>query len=284
MKALLQKTRFAVLDMEDAPHLSRWFGAREDRVARALGRTGIGTGAESYEFWGLILTRSTFINRSQPRICPACLAESGICAAAWEVSANVACSRHGALLISGCPGCAGAVRWDRPHLFQCSCGWSLLMATAEACSDEERDVAGWMEGHLGLAPRHQCTTSLGRLLSPLGLDAGLHALGALGTVRDQNSDSTPTDFSKRKRNSTVKARQSIERACSVLEQVNMGAGLPHKLKMPLAARQLLAEATASAYSPAERQLALSLLAALGRLGSKSRWSGRNPQLSQLELF
>lgn len=254
VKNMLGKTRFAVLDAEDAPTLSRWFGADPKQLARALGRTGTGSEPDTYELAGATLTRSYFLNRSQPRVCARCLKESGICRLAWEISANPACSSHGHLLTAICPSCCGALRWDRPHSVQCRCGWSLQMTATEPASSEELDVSAWIEARLGNQAQPTPRTGLGRLFAPLGLDAGLHILGALGSFAERARTPVPMRAEARKRNSIVNARQNITHAMRALDAIGNGAAWSSKICFPLSAHELLAEAAACAYAPPERQL------------------------------
>jgi hypothetical protein len=90
----LGKSQFAVLDAVDAPMLHKWFGADIDELEFALGKTSVGTGEHGYMYAGGPVGRSYFINRTYPRICPACTRESGCCRIAWDVSLVVACARH----------------------------------------------------------------------------------------------------------------------------------------------------------------------------------------------
>ncbi|MES2186638.1 MAG: TniQ family protein [Pseudomonadota bacterium] len=284
VKARLGKSRFAVLDMLDAPLLGRWFGADSARLARALGMTTTGSEPDGYEFGGAVLTRSYFINRGLPRICGDCLATSGNCKIAWELSACCACPEHELALIDCCGTCQKALRWDRPGLNECRCGYALTICAGRGvATPEELDVAKWVEDKLTASSCPGVATTLGRLLRPLSLDAGLHVLQALASMHDAHGARSLTAAMRRK-NSLVCARSGIAAAARALALLDSGATDLLQRGASTAAIELLAEAASSEYSPADRSLAFSLLAELVRRPRHARWSSRFPQLSQRSLF
>lgn len=283
VKKMLGKTRFAVLDAADAGEISRWFGAEPLRLALALGHTGIGSEPEAYELGGLRLSRSYFINRSQPRICCACLAKDGYCRLAWELCVVTTCSLHSTTLCQACPNCGQALRWDRPHLSQCRCGWVLGSVACETPVAEEIDVACWIERAFRMDARPSPTTPLGRLLDPLSLDAGLHILSALASVKHgRTRHATSIQPQLRKRNSLASAREAIANAAVALDQ--LARGRQGHWRVPVSAMELLAEACASSYAAADRQLAISILASLRCKPATANWGSRFPQTSQLPLL
>ncbi len=283
VKAMLGKTRFAVLDAGDARQIAYWFGADVDHLALALGRMGTGEEPDVYELGGTTFTRSYFLNRGQPRVCVSCLQETGRSKLAWEVSANCACPAHGILLTAACPNCSAALRWDRPSIAQCRCGWFLSTARPEKPTLEEVDVAGWIEQAFTEDARRSSSTQLGRLLEPIGLDAGLHILAALSKVRlDQGDAVVELSPQVRRRNSLAHARAVIARAAANVEDLR--TGLKGNWKAPSTAIELLVEACAASYAPADRQLALSVIANLRCKPTTSDWKSKFPQSSQLALF
>lgn len=284
VKAMLGKSRFAVLDAADSGRISRWFGANERRLAIALGWTGTGGEPEAYEIGGTQLTRSYFINRSQPRVCGDCLAAGGMCKVSWEISAMTACHAHQKLLVSDCQHCGKPLRWDRPHVAQCRCGW-VLYTSGGSATTEQLDIAAWIDrAFLPAANHHQSETQLGRLIDPLSLDAGLHILHALSAMSVPSASLGPIPIQARRGNSLLTASRVIMQAAEALEHVRRGVGNRTPLRIPSSAVELLAEAASGVYTLADRSLAHSLLVALPGRGSQTRWSSRFPQLSQLSLF
>lgn len=73
----------------------------------------------------------TSILLSVRRVCPACLADSGISCMAWEVKACVACPTHRCLLVSKCPGCDRDLTWKTSDASECSCGQVLANLARE---------------------------------------------------------------------------------------------------------------------------------------------------------
>lgn len=283
VKAMLGKTRFAVLDAGDAVQIAHWFGADVDHLALALGRMGTGEEPDVYELGGTTFTRSYFLNRGQPRVCVSCLKETGRSKLAWEVSANCACSAHGILLMAACPNCSANLRWDRPSIAQCRCGWFLRTALPEKATPEEIDIAGWIEQALTKDARRNPMTQFGRLLDPLSLDAGLHILSALSAVRPVRRDTVvDTHPQVRRRNSLAHARAVIARATVTLEDLRKGR--QGHWRVPSSAIELLLEACAASYAPADRQLALSIIASLRCKPATGDWKSKFPQTSQLAFF
>lgn len=285
VKAMLGKSRFVVLDAADAPRISIWFGADLGLLARALGWTGTGSEPEVYELSGHRLTRSYFLNRSQPRVCGDCLAAGSVCRVSWELSAMTACPTHGRLLIAGCEACGKALRWDRPHMAQCRCGWTLHLS-GEPSTDEQLDISGWIEGaFVPSVVAHRPRTPLGRLVEPLSLDAGLHIVYALASMKFERPRHTQQQWCQvARRNSLENSAGVIMHAAGALDCLQRSVGQRGSLRLPSSALELLAEAASCAYTIADRSLAHSLLTATSGRCFHSRWSSRFPQLSQLPLF
>lgn len=60
-----------------------------------------------------------------PKICPHCIAESGVVDAAWDLRIMLACPKHGAALVDRCPACQRKLTWFRRGLDRCRCGHRL---------------------------------------------------------------------------------------------------------------------------------------------------------------
>lgn len=284
VKELLGKSRFAVLGAEDAFWLSKWFGAERGRLEVALGRTGVGSERDEYELAGVALTRSYFVNRSQPRVCPQCLSAVGVCRSSWELTLATTCAFHSAVLRSECSACGKQLRWDRPHLRQCRCGWVLDLGKQEKSDALECDVAGWIEHGTGLAASWAPATLLGRMLEPLSLDAGMHVVWALASLVDRGSIVSSRPAEHRKKNSLATAKQLVRNAAASLEAIACGARPGAGLRVSGTTLELLSDAVSCNYSASDRQLAMSLLAVLTGRPAKMTWRSKFPQLAQLTLF
>lgn len=128
VKTMLGCSRFQTLYAQDAPQLAHWFGASVQRLSYALESNDGSKRGESATYLGHRLGRSYFLNRSHPRVCPDCVRELGYCRAAWDFTLSVACVRHQRLLIDRCPACTLPLKWTRPDLCLCDCGypWETL--------------------------------------------------------------------------------------------------------------------------------------------------------------
>lgn len=294
VKRWLGRSQYSVLDGEDAPILQQWFGADVDELRFALGRIATGRGERDYEYAGQAIGRSYFVNRSYPRICPACIEGDGICRLAWDVSLVVACERHGGLLVDRCHYCQKFLTWNRPAVDTCVCSTRLVepqsIRTAEPL---EIQFSDWVSRRIDMnredveheAPRPQSLTALMSLLWPLSLDGGLHIAYALGTAAGYESgeDSELGAASTRPREQLQKARQMLRRAGMLSEKIAKQEILSFRVSRPSVVIGLLAEAAAAQASPQDRSLAHSLLLTIMHQKS-SKWSGTHPQLSQISLF
>lgn len=216
IKKMLGKSRFVVLSQEDAPRLSRWFGADQEELGIALGATHIGHEAESYLFGGIELSKSYFINRSQPRVCSACLEEGKPCSLAWEISLMTSCPIHKISLLDICPDCHKKIRWDRPHIDMCRCGWSLI-TTAHTSTQEENEVSEWIEFCLfrKILPRPH-TTSIGTTLSHMDLNTGLILIYSLCSTHIFTTDGARTLNLSLRKNHLSNVKSLIQKSSILL--------------------------------------------------------------------
>lgn len=294
LKQWLGKSRFAVLDAADAPLLSRWFGADERSLEFSLGRVSSGRGeAAGYVYAGQKLGRSYFLKRSYPRVCPACIRESGRCSLAWDISPVVACPRHRIILMDSCSHCQHPVSWSRPGLRACSCGveWDAD-AALERPTSIELSFARWVGAHVedgGIVdteseqvPRLGGESALMTLLKPLSLDGGLHITYALGTA--SGYDEQHLEHEPRQRVPLKKARRLLRTADALAEKVLRLEPIHFRIQHPSVIVQLLAECASAQADQADRNLAHSLLLFVFRQKARTSWAGRHPQLSQLPLF
>ena len=62
------------------------------------------------------------LRHHRPRICPACLAQSGYCRKQWDFSAITSCPIHQTMLLENCPACGKPITWFRKSVSHCPCG------------------------------------------------------------------------------------------------------------------------------------------------------------------
>lgn len=224
IKSMLGKTHSMAFDAHDAPYLSHWFGASEQRLAFALEKIEQGKRSSGCSYAGQPLGRSYFLARSFPRICPDCINEFGYCRQAWDLALCVACVRHQRVLIDACSICARALSWNRPTMNACSCGslWMENTEVGQPSSDElliahvidqrmpdESRAGGWQSPVLPWS-------SWGALLQHLSLDGVMRIIFALATAAAYDF-TAPVE--PRLRRAMSKARQTIR----------MAAGFGHKV-------------------------------------------------------
>ncbi|WP_166481727.1 TniQ family protein [Scytonema sp. UIC 10036] len=59
------------------------------------------------------------------KLCPQCLKESAYCQMIWDCQIVKACPKHQCLLIQKCPACQKDIKWSRPGVTQCKCGFDF---------------------------------------------------------------------------------------------------------------------------------------------------------------
>lgn len=298
LKTLLGKSRFATLDAVDTPLLHRWFGADEKALDHALGWTHTGQNTDGYFYAGQALGRSYFLNRSYPRICFQCLKAQGHCPAVWDFSLSTACAKHETVLLDICPNCTRTISWNRPAPAVCNCHLAFpTEAELSKATRLETQFSAWCEQRSNciyeptIESDHssQCIASdrdtlepLMRLIWPLSLNGGLHVTYALAAAAGYERSIAQT--SPRPKTPLKKAQQCLFKANELAGLVCQLDKLQLRLQRPSVVIQLLADCMTGEAPPADRQLAQSLLATVLHQKRKTRWSGINPQLSQLMLF
>lgn len=298
LKTWLGKSRFAALDAADAPMLHRWFGADEDLLAFALGRTATGRRDTGYAYAGQSMGRSYFLNRTYPRVCPECLKENGRCLIAWDMSLVVACVKHHRTLMDCCDYCQRALSWNRPRLGICSCSMEMgVLESSQTPTSLEIQFATWVSDRVSRyseefrstfqlevseMTRPMGLTALMRLIWPLSLDGGFHIAYALGTAAGY--DEQHLCVSPRPKTPLKKARQVLRMANELAEKIIRLEPVEFRVSRPSVVVQLLAESACAQGNSADRSLAQSILVAVMHNKNRSTLSGQNPHLAQLPLF
>lgn len=290
VKRWLGKSHSAALDKEDAELLRKWFGADHHRLCAALGRLTVGKRDQSFEYANQPLGRSYFINRIHPRVCPACLVETGMCKTAWDFSLTVACSHHQRHLVEKCSQCLRNLTWSRPAPRICSCGVPIEKApTGESPSVAELEFSAWVE-HQCVAPSKVPRGSwnpsgpsspLMQLIWPLSLNGGFHIAYALGTAAMYDTGASCKKL--RHRSPLEKARSILCRAMNIADRVSKLEHIQLSVSRPRVVVDLLADVVSASSSRAERGLAQSLMSTVLSQG-RARLSGSHPQLAQMALF
>lgn len=128
------------------------------------------------------------LRRTRPQICASCVHLFGYCRASWEYSLVTACECHRTPLLDACGRCGEPLRWDRPRIDQCSCGWPLG-ASQSRCDDSELAIARLVVARLDGRPCRTVIQSLGLplFLSEMSLDGVFSILHAFGDLKEPTS-------------------------------------------------------------------------------------------------
>ncbi len=94
---------------------------------------------------------NTFFSRNHlrhqhPQICPACIHVDGYCHRIWDISLVTVCRKHRRRLIDRCRHCHSIIRWDRPAIDVCHCGYPFISDhDSEFISQELLDLSKLLE-------------------------------------------------------------------------------------------------------------------------------------------
>lgn len=97
----------------------------ESWLANGLGRIQKENGVPSLHCWGHKFYSTNHVRRQWPQLCPECVHLDGYCHRAWELSMATVCSKHKRLLTDECMHCHSRLRWDRPSVDICHCGYGF---------------------------------------------------------------------------------------------------------------------------------------------------------------
>lgn len=289
VKTMLGCSRFQTLYARDAPQLAHWFGASVQRLSYALEADDCDKCLDGATYMGQKLGRSYFLNRLHPRVCPDCVHELGYCRAAWDLTLTVACVRHRRLLIDRCPACTLPLKWTRPDLCLCDCGypWQTLDFRSSATDaelfvaqlidlrmdDQERLVRG---DTVWVSPQGDEMNALRQFMKNLSLDGVSRALFAFATAAGYQADVPPE---RRLRSAMPKAQQTIAMSIAV------GTKLTQQKRFSLTSSpsvliDLLKEVSAEFSATAiDISVAQSLFGAF----QSSKWARSSKQVSQSQL-
>lgn len=286
----------ATLDEQQANNISRWFGANPERLRYALGTIAY-TNEGPTIYGGHRLSKATFLNRTQPRVCPLCIQDDGLCKLAWDFSLVTTCDKHRMSLVDYCSSCGKRIQWERPTVETCRCYSPLSQSQNFHVPHEvEFEFAHWVklqiqnkwfdealrkEAYESLAELKP-TSSLMQLLWPLSLDAGLLVAVALSTASGQAFDMH--ESSRRRLNPLQRSQVALMIANELATQLKERNFSQLHLKSASAVFDLISTCISHEFSASDRGFAQSLLATVLGHYKLQKWSSATPQLSQLMLF
>jgi hypothetical protein len=141
-----------------------------------------GDGTRRWRLGDEWITRDVFVRTQTKVLCPRCMCEDRVHRGVWDLTLYAACPRHQCQLLERCPACARQIRWNRPRLSACHCGFLFQAASAVPCSRAALDLARIIETRVSdsVSLGHINNVEAAERLAPLGLDAAMKAVWLLG--------------------------------------------------------------------------------------------------------
>ena len=123
----------AAVDVDDMHGLAQYcrLTAPEADNLSGIVRRGAGQ-AIAWRIAGEWITKSAFVAPHRAKICPRCLSEHGYIHGAWVMTFYTVCAEHRLQLVTRCPSCNRALKWQRRHVGRCGCGCDLTQAASVA--------------------------------------------------------------------------------------------------------------------------------------------------------
>jgi hypothetical protein len=118
-------------------HIAVLAGCAE-RDVECLGTVSLGE--RKVRFPGDRVTLVHMVNRVHPRVCPACLRDSKVLRAAWDLELWIGCPKHGCLMLDRCPNCEQPLFWGRRCLDRCCDRYPFAEANTPALSRTAKDL------------------------------------------------------------------------------------------------------------------------------------------------
>lgn len=112
----------------DLSPLATFFGvsvkALKAMMYQSASRRGSTSKVKLISCGGVMMRR--LLRLAHPKICPACIRETGYIRWAWDLVPVTICPNHKIILLDKCPNCSKAVSWNRRQLGTCRCGCNWL--------------------------------------------------------------------------------------------------------------------------------------------------------------
>lgn len=78
------------------------------------------------------------------KLCPYCLTESAYCRKIWDWDLVKACYLHQCVLINKCPSCQKNIRWSRPAVTRCRCGFDFRSHYAQTATSNQVNLSAYL--------------------------------------------------------------------------------------------------------------------------------------------
>lgn len=210
-----------------AKKIAYMFGANPNQVIRSMPQTFKRNGNLVTSLMGNEFQRTFLVRATRPQICTQCLEHLQRTLVVWDLSLVTTCPLHKIKLTDVCPNCSKFLRWRRPDLYTCFCGFDYRQSKAERGSDE----CVWLSQHIqhlftGAPPLYYGNMALDnkfRVLVGFNLDILMRVIRALGLSIGLNTgDIVPGRVTKVL--STQEAVSVVNRAFARLSGLTLNSG------------------------------------------------------------
>lgn len=89
------------------------------------------------------------IHKGATQLCPDCLKEAPYARLLWDSKISRTCPIHRCNLINKCPQCQQLIKWSRPGVACCQCGFDFRNSLATAANDAQVNFSLYLYGHFG---------------------------------------------------------------------------------------------------------------------------------------
>lgn len=118
--------------IEDAERLAEFCGCTPSEIAQLFGfQVRRQEGRQVWRLGSEWITMQGFVSSRTMAVCRDCLRENPFLPGMWELTFYCCCASHRTRLLTVCQGCGNQLRWTRPKVWQCGCGFDLRNANTE---------------------------------------------------------------------------------------------------------------------------------------------------------
>jgi TniQ len=89
------------------------------------------------------------VNQKATHLCPKCLKESSYARFFWDVEIDRVCHIHRCNLVNKCPQCHQTIKWLRPSITKCKCGFDFRDSAVTNATDNQVNFALYRVGCWG---------------------------------------------------------------------------------------------------------------------------------------
>lgn len=130
------------------------------------------------------VTKANFVSSRSMAVCPHCLAQERYLPGIWELTFYSCCTEHRSQLLTHCPVCHKALRWTRPSISRCGCGFDLREAKGKPPGEYALAVATLIRTKVTAGPLPENNAAIphnvAARLADLSLDGLFKTLWFLG--------------------------------------------------------------------------------------------------------